>query len=313
MAGRVVSMSVPKQFVFAASSEGEPWWVLGQVTARALAPLGYQVQVEPRSASNENARWVSRGDALIGATLPYLVCWAREGKFMYEGEQHADLVALAAIEHFTWEAIAVRAELGVTSLGQLRERQLPLRVLSGRAEVVSGRVPRRILEHHGLSQSQIEAWGGKFLLMSGHPHSSVVREGDFDLIATAIYLGNSAVTSYWNEASILYNLRFLQADAAAIRSVIEEFGFSEGLLPCGLVRGVDRDIPSVMRRSTIIYGRRDLDDEFATTLVRALDEQRELFHETRIRLVYNPATVARSIVPFHPAAERYYRERGYLD
>jgi hypothetical protein len=34
-------MDVPRQFVFGGSSEGEPWWALGEITAKLLAPLGY--------------------------------------------------------------------------------------------------------------------------------------------------------------------------------------------------------------------------------------------------------------------------------
>jgi TRAP-type uncharacterized transport system substrate-binding protein len=34
--------------------------------------------------------------------------------------------------------------------------------------------------------------------------------------------------------------------------------------------------------------------------------------ETAVHMAYDPRTVADTKVPLHPAAERYYREHGFL-
>ena len=47
---------------------GTPWGTLGEVTAKALAPFGYEVRLEGRSFGPNNARYVADGRADLGAT-----------------------------------------------------------------------------------------------------------------------------------------------------------------------------------------------------------------------------------------------------
>jgi TRAP-type uncharacterized transport system substrate-binding protein len=305
-------MSVPKQFVFAGSSQGEPWWVLGEVTARLLAPLGYQVQVESRSASTENPRWVGRGDALLGGCIPSTVQWAAAGKHNYAGESFPEFRAIARITRPSWIGVAVTRASRLRSLDQVREQQLPISVLSNNWESVAAVGPRLILEHHGLSRELIESWGGSYYRISGHPYSPYIRENNVDLLILNIYLGHSPVGRYWHEASVLLNLRFLDLDEALIDRLAAETNGERGFIPHNLVRGVDHDVPTVYHEEMIIYGRADLPDDFVEQLARAYDEGSIAFLQTAVHMAYNQRSVAHPSIPLHPAAERYYRQRGYL-
>jgi hypothetical protein len=47
--------------------------------------------------------------------------------------------------------------------------------------------------------------------------------------------------------------------------------------PTGIVQGVDRPIPTVMRPNHFIYVRDEAPDDFAYAVAKALDERRQLF------------------------------------
>ena len=84
-------------------------------------------------------------------------------------------------------------------------------------------------------------------------------------------------------------------------------------MPLALFRGVDRPIPSVMRPNHLIYVRDETPDTFAYDVAKALDEHRELFQMQLEPWYYDPRTVATStVIPLHPGALRYYKERGYV-
>ena len=305
-------MAVPQSFVFAGSSVGEPWYVLGEVTARVLAVHGYQVSVEPRSASTENPRWVGRGDALLGGCSPSTVLWAQESRHHYAGESFPEFRAIARINRPSWQAVAATAESHIQSLAQVREQQLPVRVLTSNWESVASVAPKRILAHYGLSREAIEGWGGVFYRMTGHPYSGHIRENDVDLIIGQLYLGYTPVGRYWQEASVLLNLRFLELDGALIDDLCRETLGERGFIPHGIVRGLERDVPSVAHPDLLIYGRADLSEDFTYRVARGYDEQRMAFLETRVHMAYDQRNVARTAIPLHPGAERYYREKGYL-
>lgn len=305
-------MTSPAHFVFAGSSVGEPWWTVGEVTARVLAPLGYEVEVEARSASTENPRWVGRGDALIGCAVPSTVQWATEGKYQYEGESFPEFRAIARLERPSWLAVAATVESRITSLAQVKEQRLPVRLLTGNWDSVATVVPKRVLAYYGLSREEIESWGGRFHRITGHPYSPFIRENDVDLIIGNIYLGYSPVGRYWQEASILLNLRFLDLPEDLIEHICRERNGERGFIPRRLVRGVDRDVPSVASSQLLVYGRADLPEEFTYQLARAYDEQSFAFLETAIHMAYDSRTAFKTPIPLHPGAERYYREKGYL-
>jgi TRAP-type uncharacterized transport system substrate-binding protein len=63
----------------------------------------------------------------------------------------------------------------------------------------------------------------------------------------------------------------------------------------------------------VIYARDDMPEDFAYLLAKALDDNRDLFRKTHLPFSYDPREVARDNgFPYHPGAERYYREMGYL-
>ena len=58
--------------------------------------------------------------------------------------------------------------------------------------------------------------------------------------------------------------------------------------------------------------RDDAPDDFAYAVAKALDEHRELFQVQLEPWYYDPQTVAVSkVIPMHPGAMKYYRERGF--
>jgi len=68
-----------------------------------------------------------------------------------------------------------------------------------------------------------------------------------------------------------------------------------------------------MRPNHFIYALDDTPDDFVYTVAKALDEHRQLFQVQIEPWYYDPQTVADSkVIPMHPAAMKYYRERGYV-
>jgi TRAP-type uncharacterized transport system substrate-binding protein len=300
-----------KQFTMCVSSVGEPWWTMGEVTQRLMEPLGYEITLEPRSGSIENPRWMARGEGLIGVSMPYYVRWARDGQHNYVGETFPEFRAIAGVFLYHWEAVAATWDSGITSLHQVREQQRPVRVFIGNPQTTVGQLAYRILKHYGLTREMIESWGGRFIVLN--QDRDVMRRRDVDLIISLAYNGNSQMCRYWEEASILMNLRFLDLEPALIDAMVEEYGFDRGFLPRRLFPGVDRDIPTVVHQNVLVYARADLPDELAYTLAKVYDEGRAAFRETPLPYSYDPIGAwQKTEIELHPAAAAYYREKGYM-
>ena len=117
----------------------------------------------------------------------------------------------------------------------------------------------------------------------------------------------------WYEQSQRYPLRFLQLPEELLAKLSKEAELERGTIPLGLLRGVDRPIPTVVRSGLAIYGRADMPDDFAYVVAKAMDEQQGLLQWSHLNLSYNWRSVSQAKdVPLHPGAERYYREAGFI-
>src|ERR687886_681211 len=61
-----------KQLTFGGAGPGTPWGTLGEITARVLAPLGYQVRVEPEASRGRCPGLVSAGKLEFGGEPGYI-------------------------------------------------------------------------------------------------------------------------------------------------------------------------------------------------------------------------------------------------
>jgi uncharacterized protein len=305
-----------KQLVFGGAPPGSPWGTLGAVAARALEPLGYSVSIEAEASMGRCPRLVHEGQLEFGANQSMTTRWAYLGIRSY---RHAGamprLRTLATVMMPAWLGVAVRWEIGITSLAQVRERQYPLRVLGGGRDLFEP-----IWAYYGLSRELIESWGGVFQPPPRRAAGSQwtmapwVRTGEFDLIMEPLYAANTIEACYWQEASILHNLRFLEFPEELVAQMCGELGIGAypGSIPFRLVRGVDRPIRTIYRPLQGYLARDDMPDDFAYLFARTLDQSRALLRQTHIPFSYDERTVAMDVgVPLHAGAAQYYREMGY--
>ena len=300
-----------KHITFAGSTIGEPWWSLGEVVADVLKPHGYDVTIEFESASDRNIRWITGRKAEVGSTTPVHLQAALKGVHQFKGEVHRGLVSIATIKRPNWLALAVRHELGVSNLSQFKKMKYPLRIMA--ANRSKGDQLDTVLRHYGMSMEEIESWGGRFMKWSGRANAPYVWEGGVDMMLGNTYLGYTPHNWYWYQATMLNEMRFLDFDKALISKLVKNFGFVRGTIPHGLFRGLDRDIPSVMSDTIYIYCLESQPDNLIRHIVEGLDKNADLFKYKRSVFYYEREEVWKNPhIPLHPAAEKYYRSRGYM-
>lgn len=298
-----------RQIRFAGSTIGEPWWTTGEIVAKVLKPHGYQVKISNESFSDNNIRWITGRKAEIGVCTSVHMQSAIKGIHDYKGEKHSGLTSIATIKRPAWIGLAIRHDIGISDLRQVKKRKYPLRILASRPD--KGLLLDIILNHYGLNLREIESWGGRFIKWSGP--AATAREGVVDMMLGNIYLGYTAHGRSWHEATTLFDMRFLSLDKTLIRKLIKRYGYKRGTIPHGLFRGVDRDVPTVVDDYLFIYCLKSQDAKLVRLIAEGLDKNSELFKHTRSAFYYERDEVWRNpIIPLHPAAEEYYRSKGYM-
>ena len=108
-------------------------------------------------------------------------------------------------------------------------------------------------------------------------------------------------------------MRFLEFEEGLIEKLVQNFGYLRGTIPHGLFRGLDRDIPSVSTDAVYIYCLKTQPAKLIRLIAEGLDQNSELFKTVRSAMYYERNQVWKNrVIPLHPAAEKYYRAKGYM-
>jgi hypothetical protein len=317
-----------KRLVLAsACPEACPWGELGEFVRDAMAPEGYEIILCRNCNRTEGPRVVAKaslppplkeGDIRhgtterinapidFGITEASMMAWAYRGEHIYQKDGPAPhLRLIARIEDPTYLLVAIKPELGITSLAEIRERKLPVRILT---DMQPSEAP--VLEYYGLDKASVESWGGSI----DRPHD-VTAETPFDVVISSLASpANNPESSFWTTIMVAHDLKFLDLPEELLDRLVKEADMVRTTARWGVLRGVDRSIKTVGRSGEVVFARADMPDEIAYAAARGIDRARgELKWFVRPYSI-DPRTVGDGKgVPLHPGAARYYREMGYID
>jgi TRAP-type uncharacterized transport system substrate-binding protein len=224
------------------------------------------------------------------------------------------LRVIAVLPSLDQMLFAVKRETGLKSFREIRERKYPLRIsLRGQSDHSLHVIVDHALKAAGFTLDDIVSWGGEVRYDAGMAYGpnriGAMQRGEIDAIFDE---GASA----WGNMALELGMDFLSLDEKILLQ-LEASGLRRGLIEKKRFPNLDRDVPTLDFSGWPIYTHRDTADEFVTDFCRALDESKD-----RIPWADDaPLPLAQMVrdtpeghleVPLHPAAERFWRERGYL-
>ncbi|MCH7978124.1 MAG: hypothetical protein IH935_03990 [Acidobacteria bacterium] len=272
-------------------------------------------------ASYVNVVALGKGEVDFALTTPPVSArMGMEGKGYFQ-KAYPNLRAIATFAQNDWLACVVPAELGVSTFEEVKQRQIPLRVATnpfGTPNAVAF-LTEKLFEAHGISLSDLEAWGGGIVPVSGAPEAArKVMSGE----------ANMACHEYWKAFTPLINqmpVKFLPVSEEAMEQLSREFGYQRNTIPKGVYKPnvPERDIPAVDYSDWVVLVNSNVPEEIAYTAAQAAVEDREngfeiLYmgrppEERSADVPLKPEVMWKNVgVPLHPGAERYYREAGLM-
>ena len=316
-----------KKPVFGGACPTCPWGAMADVVKKVMKPYGWDIQICYYCAGGpREARLVSKaamatppnktspddlptpkGSLDFGATTTEFLEYAYMGTNDFAkdpGSAQKQLRLIAKIQEPTYYIIAVRADTGITSLSQIVEKKMPVKMVARTG--IGGEVTPAVMDYYGITEEKVKSFGGVYGTEFDRNQEQNVFIGFGSLV-------NAPEYRIWYEASQKYDLKFLEMPPDLKEKLKKQFNLEDGEMPNGLFRGVNKSIPTLTRMGVAVYGRTDMPDDFAYTLAKALDLQQETLAWTHMNWSYNWRTVWKALdVPLHPGAERYYKEVGYM-
>lgn len=254
---------------------------------------------------------VVSGRATLAFSNPSaILTLAHRGKGPFKAPQ--PVRAIAVVPSLDQYVFAVRGDSGLVNFEDIGTKRFPLRI-GGRAqpEHCLHMVLDHVMEAAGFSLQDLRSWGGdlKHVLSSRGDRIGLVKRGEVD------GLFDEAVRNWANDA-IAAGMTILSFTEPTMRK-LEEMGYRRGYLRKSEFPGLPRDVMTIDFSGWTIFVHADAPDALVTEICAGLDTRKQLIPWQGD----GPLPVERMArdeedtplgVPLHPAAEAYWRKRGYI-
>lgn len=230
-----------------------------------------------------------------------------------------DLRCLAVLPQRDRMMFAVKRSLGIHSFAEIREKMPPLRIAVSADDGTNfiGYVAARILEAHGLDEKTVQSWGGSWV-KACRPEQvlALVETGQADAV-----IQEAIMTPWWRNLIERRTLVPIRVEEGPMAQLSTRVGFRASVVQAHFWDAIDQDVLCVDFSDFLVLVRADMPDDVARLLTWCLVTTRETLEAQykhippeRSPLSYplDPVKMAQSSLPLHPAAERFYREEGYL-
>jgi len=291
-------------------STGSSWYTIGAAIAERtnLQFPGYPLMGVPGAGGVSNPARVARlGDDLGITHLPFLRA-AYLGSEPYR-EAFPELRHVATLIENKFHLL-IADRLNVEGLEEILEQRAAVRIGTGPPGSGEEFLLREIMERLGVTLEEFRGWGGRLDLLGTGQRADAWRDHHIDIIVFSINEPSSAVAEMLHAR----DARIWAVPGWIAESMEEDWGVVPSDFAGGTYLG-HPDPVSTIALPAAIFGTEEVDDRVIYELVKMLGEGKSYLETVHAGFrVWNPETMVRnSGVPHHPAAARYFREKGWLD
>lgn len=297
---------------FAAGPTGTTWYAYaGSLRTEMLEglPQGSTVDIlgSPMAIANTKLLAAERTD--IGFIFPPVASWAVQGFGPFDQEIDNVLGLVGGLDQY-YQRITVQEDSPITSLTEIKEKELAVRIGTGPQGSLNEYISKLILEANGLSYEDIEAFGGSISRSSLSILQDQFGDKQVDMIIGITTDGHPNTA----QLSIAPGQRFLSLSAAAVEALVE-YGFVPATMPANMFEGQTEPVDGV-GFSTSLYANASMSEEDAYQITKTVMERRESlqrsFGSMKGWTAEGSAAQINLATPLHPGAKRYYEEAGLL-
>lgn len=259
---------------------------------------GVTATAETTGGSQENMRLLSSKQAELAIVQNDVASYGFTGTELFK-EKMPNVRAVAALYPDVAQLAAVRS---IKTLADVKGKRIVVGPAGSGAEVTT----RQILEANGITFGDL----GKAVYLSFAEAANAYKDRQID----GFFQTSGIPVSSIQEISTLMEIGLIPLEGETAKNVMDKHQFFvPAKIPSGTYKGTNVDVPSIAVLSMIVT-RDDLDADLVYSLTKTLiEKQPELAQRhAKGKELSKESAVTGITVPWHPGAERYYREIGIL-
>ena len=304
----------PYRLTLAGASAGGLWSQLGVGVDQAVSTAfpGSTITYQTSGGGLANLPMVSSGRVPMGIALDAEIDIAMKGEEPFK-EPVKGFRMLARLYEAQINYMLVTQEFsekyGIKSLEDLVQKKPPVRVAINRRGNATGRISAMFFETVGITPQVVEGWGGQVVYAASGEQANLAMDRRIDMIHNGLFIPDRSILQITNSVPMVW----LTTTPAVVEKVAKESAGKPYLVKAGAYPWLKHDVLTTAHGAVITVSEK-MDDKTAYNLAKAITENVEKIsgQSKALSSVDKKVVASGSIVPFHPGAERYYREAGLL-
>ena len=225
------------------------------------------------------------------------------------------LRAITVIPSEDQMAFAVTEASGLRSIEDIGQRRFPLRLgMRAQRDHACFWFVDKVFRAAGFSLDDVLSWGGEVKYLARIPQAperiEAVRRGEVDAIF-------DEAVNRWIYPALDAGMRLLPVTGELLAR-LEAMGFRRGTVTRRDYPRLPEDVPSLDFSGWPVFCRTDAADELIVRFCRAMEARKQQIPwqgpgPLPLERMCHDGPDTPLDVPLHPAAERFWRERGYLE
>ena len=299
----------PAKITLAGGSVGGAWSAVGTAIGETLRKEypGISFTYEPGREAG-NLMLVSQGKVQLGIAHAQLARQAEAGVEPFP-QPLKNVRAIAMIDPEAAVQILATASSGITSIDQIRERKMPVRVALNSKGTLMAVAGEAVFGVHGFSVKDIESWGGRVSYVAYNNGLTMVKNGQIDLIINMLAFPSSQIVNAARDTEF----RLVGLSPEATKKLNDQLGTESITVPAGTYAFAPAASTTV-RGSVVVMAAAEMKDAEAEAIVAAMLKHFDFLqksHATLSRLTPESLTKVAPL-PLHPGAAAAYRKAGLI-
>lgn len=204
---------------------------------------------------------------------------------------------------------SIADEYNIRTLADIAESGAPIRIGINRPGNITSNVAMKMLEEAGLTEELIGANGGSIVRAGANDQADLLRDGRIDMVTNGVFILHSSFRAIDENNEVVV----LSIPDHVIEATNEAFGTQPYIIPGGSYRFQQNDVET-LALGALLVTHEDTSAEqvyqLTAALIENLDEVRAV--HSSMQELHRDLLANQRILPFHPGAERAYREAGLI-
>ena len=260
---------------------------------------GAQLTIQSSGASKANILDIDDGIVDMAIVQNDVMDYAYNGTSLFENDGAITSFSTLGAVYAEVCQIVARADSGIKTVADLKGKKVSVGDSGSGVEFNA----QQILGAYDITFEDIDKQN-----LSFQASADALKDGKID----AFFCTAGAPTVAITDLSTTTGIVLVEIDAEHLAKLQKDYGFYAAYtVPAGTYNGLDKDATTVAVKATFIVSN-DLSEETVYQLTKAIYENKDNYVHDKAKEMSLEYAVSSISVPFHPGAEKYYKEVGAI-